>query len=234
MRHFPLLLGLLLALPVALRADPPVTVVVDLSPAGRKAQPASAEHPQYYLPVMRGYREYGPHRDGDQVPNPHDVVRAIAPQLARAGYFVVDGAHPRPDVVIDLAWGKIAKTDFPDERNQDQRYALSLGRTAMDVLMPEAFGHDEFMEATRDERYFLVVTAYDYAAYENTHKNVILWKAKMSVPTSGAFLADVILPLARAGGPQFGKETTDHPKLVPNAPVGHVEVGTPVEKHDTP
>ena len=57
----------------------------------------------------------------------------------------------------------------------------------------------------------------------------------MSIPTSGVFLADVVVPLAKAGGPEFGKETFGHPKLVPNVPVGHVEIGTPVEaKPNTP
>lgn len=221
--------------PTLALAQAPVTVVVDMTPVGRKAEHPTPEKPQYYVPVMRGYQEYGDYSTDDKLPlpSPHGVVKALAPELAKQGYRVIDDAHPNPDLVIDFAWGRIAPTPADDGRNQTQRYALTLGRSAVDVMMPEAFGHDQFMEATREERYFLVVTAYDYRAFATSHKNVILWKAKMSLPTStAAGLADVILPLAKAGGPQFGRETVSQPKLVPFVPDGHVEVGTPVVKKE--
>ena len=66
--------------------------------------------------------------------------------------------------MIDFAWGKLSPTDYPNAANEKQRLALSLGRTYLDVMPLESAGHAEFMEATRDERYFLVVTAFDYRA----------------------------------------------------------------------
>ncbi len=234
MGAFRFFLAAVLLAPVFARADADVTVVVDMSPEGRKVPHPSAEKPAYYLPVMQGYRQYGDFQAQDNLPTPHDIVHALAPELAKQNYLVMDGAHPKPDMVIGFAWGRIAPTDIPNAVNQTQRYALSLGRTAIDVMPLESYGHAEFMEATRDERYFIVVTAYAYGPFVREKKKVILWKAKMSLPSTGYFMADVVSPLAKAGGPEFGTETTSHPKLVPAVPVGHVEIGTPVEKKDIP
>jgi hypothetical protein len=92
----------------------------------------------------------------------------------------------------------------------------------------ESYGHNEFMAATREPRYFIIVTAYDYAAWTKQKAHLILWKAKMSIPTYGVFLTDVFPSLIKAGGPMFGHETINHPKLVPELPEGKVDVGTPI------
>ena len=79
-----------------------------------------------------------------------------------------------------------------------------------------------------DDRYFVVVSAYDFEAAKEK-KKVLLWQAKMSTPSHRVALAEVIPSMITAGGPHFGRETK-RPESVtaPLAKEGKVEVGTPV------
>jgi hypothetical protein len=211
----------------ALPAAPDVTVVVDMTPAGRAAVHPTPAHPDYYLPLMRGYQELGAIVSGETPPSPDAVFQLAVTELATRGYQLTDSGHRKPNLVIDFSWGSIHRTEEQDAYNEMQRDALTLGRTIYNVMPLESFGHNEFMAATRDPRYFVVITAYDYAAWIKQKTRVILWKAKMSLPTHGVFLTDVFPSLIKAGGPMFGHETINHPKLVPELPEGRVEVGTP-------
>ena len=75
----------------------------------------------------------------------------------------------------------------------------------------------------------MVVSAYDLHAYlGKRQKKVLLWQAKLSVPTNGTNFTDILPALVEAGAPQFGKETI-RPIVIPitTAP-GNVKIG-PVE-----
>ena len=210
-----------------LPAAPDVTVVVDMTPAGRAAVHPTSARPAYYLPVMRGYQELGAVVSGETPPSPDDIFQLAVAELAKQGYQLTDSGHRKPNLVIDFSWGSIRPTEPQDAYNEMQRDALTLGRTIYNVMPLESVGHNEFMAATREPRYFVVITAYDYAAWTRQKTHVILWKAKMSIPTYGVFLTDVFPSLIKAGAPMFGHETINHPKLVPELPNGRVEVGTP-------
>lgn len=212
-------------------AQADVTVVVDMSPEGREVGHPSSQAPAYYLPVMRGYQDYGPAQKELYLPTAHDIVHAVAPELAKEGYLAT-GDPAQASLIIDISWGRIGPTDIPSDYNQHLRYALSLGKTAFNVMTPESFGHDEFMEATEEERYFIIVTAYDLRAWERRHEHVILWKAKMGIPISGVLFPDVVSALAKAGGLHFGRETVNHPSLVadPTLPDGHIDIGATEER----
>jgi hypothetical protein len=221
-----------LLLPVAVCAKD-VTVVVDFTAEGRQAAHPAPGHPIYYSPVLRGYQTVGSIVAGEKPPSPHDVVHVVAVELAKQGYLVIDPAHPAPDIVLDLSWGYInptADTANGLYYNQGQAYALVLGNTLYQAMQLESFNHQQFMDAANDTRYFVILTAYDYAAYASQHKRVVLWEAKMSVPTNGVFFDDVLTAMVKAGGPHFGRETLGRPVLEPALPNGRVEVGAPTVK----
>ncbi|HEX3729463.1 MAG TPA: hypothetical protein VHV47_06640 [Opitutaceae bacterium] len=224
-----LALAALLLAPGLARAAKDVTVVTDMTAEGRRALPPTPAHPVYYVPTVRGYQVIGPAISGEQAPSPHDVVRAAALELARQGYLVVDDAHPRPDLLLDFAWGylnRIGDSDF----NQGQAFSLVLGQTISSVFLPESVGHQAFMDAAKDTRYFVILTAYDYDAYADRRAHIQLWQSKMSTPINGVFFDDVLVSLLRAGGPSIGRETLIRPKLAPLYPEGRVEVGEPTVK----
>lgn len=218
-----------LAAATSAHAAADITVVVDMTPEGHKVAHPTAAQPAYYLPTIRGYQEFGDVSADFKPPSAHDIVKIIAPELAKQGYRAVDAAHPQASLILDIGWGYITMADDGNARNETQRISLAAGRTYLDIVMPEAYGHDGFMEAIRDNRYFIVVTAYDFSAWEKEHKHVLLWKAKMSVPMDGTTLNDAVVPLVMAGGPQFGRETVRHPILRPGVPDGYVKLGTPTE-----
>ena len=211
-----------------------VTVVVDMTAEGRQAGHPTPDHPVYYSPTLRGYQPIGSVVAGEKAPSPHDVVHMVAQELAKQGYRVINSAHPAPDIVLDFSWGYINPTSDAANGlyyNQGQAYALVLGNTIYQTIQLESFNHQQFMDAANDPRYFVILTAYDYAAFAAQHKRVVLWEAKMSVPTNGVFFDDVLTAMVKAGGPHFGRETTGHPSLEPAFPGGRVDVGTPTVKN---
>jgi hypothetical protein len=89
------------------------------------------------------------------------------------------------------------------------------------------FGGAEIYQRAQLNRYFLMLNAYDFQAYQESRRLVLLWQAKMSCPSDGVVqFADVLDGLVAAGGPYFGRETTGPRFLVaPVTPEGRVEIG---------
>jgi hypothetical protein len=144
---------------------------------------------------------------------------------------------PPPSLLLVLSWGslraqKLESGDVTDASpppvaNQNQMIGLIAGKN-FDSIVDFGQRAEDVWEGVQDDRYFVMVSAYDFDAYFQHHKKVVLWVAKMSVPTSGTTMADVMPALIKTGAPLFGHETIG-PKVmdVPNAPEGKVEVGTP-------
>lgn len=117
--------------------------------------------------------------------------------------------------------------------NSNQMIELVAGATFahLDFISDE---RQAVMEAIGMNRYFIAISAYDFRAFVDRRRKVLLWQAKMSVPSAGIQqLADVMDALIKAGGPHFGRPM-DHPEQValPVTPQGRVKVGTPTVKDD--
>jgi hypothetical protein len=114
--------------------------------------------------------------------------------------------------------------------NQRQMLGLVAGNTLGNL--DDDFERQSVMQRSEQDRYFVMVSAYDFEAYRKAHKVVLLWQAKMSAPSDALpEFASALDALARAGGPFFGRETVRPAVLVlPVTPDGHVEIGTPTIK----
>lgn len=244
-------LGLVvLGFPLALLADNrPVTVVTDMTQQGRRGPKPSSGHPLYYAPHMRGYQEIGSKVAGEKQPDAHAMAHVVAEELAHEGYFVAD-AHHTPDLFLSIAWGRISPSsdvvdqgvnqvdDFgtdgtaglPDDRVSTLEMAIVLGHTAVNLMALETPGHRQFMEMVNESRYYIIVSAFDAKAYQQTHKKQLLWTTKMSVPTGADYFPELVAGMVKAGGPAFGKETNNHPAVISIIPEGTVHVGTPTVK----
>ncbi len=90
--------------------------------------------------------------------------------------------------------------------NQMQMLGLVAGNSIKDLGAD--FDRDAVMQRAGQDRYFVMVSAYDFDAYKSGHKVVLLWQAKMSASSDnlGQF-TDALNALAWAGGPYFGRET---------------------------
>jgi len=93
-------------------------------------------------------------------------------------------------------------------------------------------------DEARTARYYVTVSALDFAAAAQRKQPIVLWTAHMSTDLYGHTLDQVLPSLIAAGAPLFGKDTGGALwplPLVPLTPMGRVEVGTPyVKTYPTP
>jgi hypothetical protein len=219
-----------------------VNVVVDMTEDGRKVAPPTKEKPAFYFPVLAGYREKGSLVAGEKSPPPNSVAKLLAKALAGQHYYVMGDKTPPPTLILVFHWGymnpQIDDTGDPDNPqttfwNQREMLALVAGNTLKNVGSM-SFEREDILQNARDDRYFVLVTAYDFEAGKERKKKP-LWQAKLSAPSNRVSLAETIPALISAGAPHFGRET-EKPKAVsaPLAKEGKVEVGTPVVVPDAP
>ena len=222
--------------------DADVNVVVDMTDAGRKVAPPTKEKPAFYFPVLAGYREAGSLVAGEKTPPQNNVAKLLAKALAAQHYYVMGTTTPAPTIILVFHWGYMNPQidDTGDDENPQQIFwnqkemlALVAGNTVKNVA---AFGsdRDDILQNMRDDRYFVIVSAYDFEAGKEK-KKVLLWQAKMSTPSNRVSLAEVIPSMITAGGPRFGRETRlPESVTAPLAKEGKVDIGTAVVVPDAP
>jgi hypothetical protein len=215
--------------------------VVDLTLEGKKVTLPSPGKPVYYFPVVSGYHEVGAITAGEKPPPKTEVIHLLAEALAKQGYFVVSKASGAPSLLLVFHWGYMNPqiedfgTGDPAQKvffNQREMLGLVAGHTLGNLDL--SFEREDVMQAAEDDRYFVVVAAYDYEAALK-HQKKMLWSAKMSTPSNGVSIGEVIPALIASGAPQFGRET-NRPKWI-TAPVNStpkVELGTPEVKEYLP
>ena len=235
-----------------------VNVVGDMYADGRKAIPATPDKPVYYYPIVRDFSDIGPGAAGEQVPSKKDFIHNLASVLSTQGYRVTHevtvpaagNSSPAPVVkafagpptlVLVFDWGALhaetldgglggdATTSAapPEVMNKGQMIGMTAGKD-FDNVADFGLKSQEIMEQLGSDRYFVMVSAYDFAAYFQHHKKVRLWVAKWSMPLAGTTMADAMPVLIKTGGPMMGRETAG-PKIFtfPDVPDGTVKVGTP-------
>jgi len=217
-----------------------VNVNSSVTEAGKKITPPTPAHPAYYFPIVAGWREEGSIVAGEKPPPRLLVIHQLAKALAAQSYLVVGPKTPAPTVLLVFHWGYMNPQieDFgsndPAQKvffNQKEMLALVGGTTLPNLDLN--FEREAVMQGAEDDRYFVVVMAYDFADAVK-RKKTLLWVDRMSTPSAGMVMADVVVPLITSGGPLFGRETTQ-PKwvTVPVVREGRVEIGTPTVVPDT-
>lgn len=230
-----------------------ITVIGDMTEAGRKIAPPTRESPAVYVPLVLGYREGGQALAGEAPPPARDaVLRELAKTLAENHYLVASERRLEPSLLLVLAWGSVNPVvDFTEVEvpglpsadgptidvlavksivNAKEMLALVAGRTPQNfALTPKHVRNSDWEEVSsdmKDERYFVLVAAFDWKAAE-AKKKVLLWAAKMSVRSTGTTLAQVFPSLIKNGAPIFGRETAKPMRITAPVPVreGRVDVG---------
>lgn len=204
--------GVLLLAGCSSALPPQVLVVGDVTPLGQKARQPDAEHPIYYYPLPVGFKEYGAPIAGEKPPpKKNDVSHTLAVALAKQHYLVMDAAHP-PDQVLVFWWGSMnpeiqdfGSNDPLDQVFFNEREMLALVGAYKTQMMPY-WQTADIKTAARDDRYFVIVMAFDFAAAKQRQKK-LLWMAKMSTPSLGTDLGTVIPALVASGASAFGRDT---------------------------
>lgn len=200
-------------------------------------QPPSAKEIVHHLAAALSAQGYFVTHEVEVPAKPDTSSRpaGAAPAMAKA-------FSPPPSLILVFHWGalraeKLDSTLGADATagptpaaviNQDKMIGLIAGKK-FDSTVDFGLGTEKILEGVQDDRYFVMISAYDFKAYFEQHKKVMLWAAKMSVPTNDVTMAQVLPTLIDNGGAVFGRETVgpkvlDVPAVLPD---GKVDVGTP-------
>jgi len=215
--------------------DVPLTVTMLNSPDGpyslKAARPAATEalhaNDPVHGPVMNGLPSLVLSVQMGCM-NPLNLNSAAAPagapptgSMIGASQLQNQGLLTAPDAA------NATTTSGPGETtvNASQMLGLIAGNTLDNSA--DRGKRDELMAKAAQNRYFLVVNAYDYEAYHRDQKLVLLWQAKMSTPSDKVDqYMNVVDALVAAGGPFFGRETTASREFdFPMTPDGRVVIG---------
>ncbi len=77
-----------------------------------------------------------------------------------------------------------------------------------------------------DERYFIILMAYDFQKLKATKETELLWTTRFSVPAIGTNFVDAYPALARAARPYFGTSLEKYAKSNTHFGTGSVDIGT--------
>ncbi|HEX3730609.1 MAG TPA: hypothetical protein VHV47_12440, partial [Opitutaceae bacterium] len=95
-------------LPSPLQKSPRIdlSVMTELTPAGKKLPPAKPDRPVYYFGVDGGLDQGGPALADQPTPDRAFFRKLMAQALAKTGYLPADAAHPATLFVV-FKWGTI-------------------------------------------------------------------------------------------------------------------------------
>lgn len=174
------------------------------------------------------------------------VIRTLARPLAQQGYFAAPDAN-HTDLLILVYWGVTdgTRNTLPLDRGdmtsqfdsagglkgaQDFYNARLLGYTsklqfAMDV--PWFTVAQDIFDEIQENRYFVILQAFDFQLLRKEHRQKLLWETRMSITEQGNNFGKELAGMAQRASQYFGN---GNGRLVRRAyPKGNVEVGTPVE-----
>ena len=208
------------------KRDIEVITVTDMSPEGRLVRRATPEKPVYYIAVSVGFRDLGGLVGGEKHPPDDEVIRTISKVLAKQGYLPATKGSPAPTLALMLAWGTL-NTDLeygfnpdqpPRQRNRQQilkflgGYKMGFSDNNFDPLMPQLgglsfmnFDSQQLYDLASEDLYVAVVSAYDLNALAEKKKKV-LWTTRISCPSRGFWLGDVLPTMMAISGPNIGRE----------------------------
>jgi hypothetical protein len=94
--------------------------------------------------------------------------------------------------------------------------------------LESAFGtteDDTIRSMLSDERYFVIVLAYDYQSLVKENKRRLLWSARLSMRSPGMNFREGIVDMSTVGGMYFGHQTDGVRVKMPEVKEGKVEIG---------
>jgi hypothetical protein len=191
-------------------AKPPRDVLVFSSGDEKKYPPPTAENPTYYLPLSGGFHAEGPsvaREDSGEKITKEEIFAALVKPLAAKHFLPADKDHP-PTILLVAQWGRM-RPDLKEGQTfwteYDAKRAAGLtGGTRAPLGTME---YEEARQNMADDRYVLIVSAYDYAASKKERKKVLHWSTRMSVVMNPTTFAESLTPMVTAGTQWFGRDS---------------------------
>lgn len=218
-----------------------MTVFTDVTPYGRSLPAATKAAPVYFAVHDLGMRTMGEELGGQLSPAPESLQRTLFDALAEGGYQPAPKDQP-PGLLLVYYWGSHYAMDpdqvalFP-ELNQQKlleramlvggpayrrqiRNEIDFGYTFADRTARKSF----LITQTAGDLYFVVVSAYDYAALAAGRRE-LAWRTTMTVGTNGVAMRDGLPPLIMTAASYFGHETAEPIAMSRRARRGTVTLG---------
>jgi len=208
--------------------DIEVISVTDMTAAGRQLEPATPDSPVYYLSYDLGFRDLGGVMGGEKIPPTEAAQKIITRALALRGYLPANETTPPPTLFLVMTWGTL-NTDLsygpnpdapPRQLNRQQilkflgGYKLGFSDADFDPIMPSLTGLTlmggdarDFYELASLDHYISVVAAYDLESIKAKQRK-LLWMTRISCPSLGFTLGDVMPTMLAIGSVNFGREST--------------------------
>jgi hypothetical protein len=104
-------------------------------------------------------------------------------------------------------------------------YDTALAETSAVGSTPETRKRDDLIAEIEENRYFVVLMAYDYQALWRQKKHSLLWVTRLSVRERGSDFGKLLPSMVGYGSQYFGQDS--HGLLRRPLPEGRVEIGEP-------
>jgi hypothetical protein len=210
------------------KRDIEVITVTDMTPEGRERRPPTPQDPVHYVAVSLGFQELGGVVGGEKPPPKDETIRTISKALAKQGFLPATNASPKPTLVLVFAWGTLnADMEYgfdpdqpPIQRNRQQilkflgGYKMGYSDRDFDPLTPQLggvsfmdFDARDFYDLAAEDFYMAVVAAYDLEALQKKQKK-LLWMTRISCPSRGFWMPEVLPTMLAMAGPHLGRETS--------------------------
>lgn len=231
-----------------------MTAVAECGDPAVTPESPTARQPAFYVAYDGGYIEAGDPIAGERPPTPGVIARTLATVLASRHYLPASAASA-PSLLLVYHWGRLNR-DSTQIRSSMQlqpnllarialvaprKYAQRIEEDLLDRRQPVSVHipilesrERDLLQLVADNRYFVVVSAYDYASV--TQKAAKLaWRLKLSTATAGVAMDEALPTLLRGGAPYFGRDL-DETQFVREsvAPEGRADVGVPTVEASLP
>ena len=224
-----------------------MAVVAERTDQAAKPALPTPDHPAYYVAYDAGYIEAGDPIGGEEPAPAAVVAQALRGTLASQNFL----PSSAPSLLIVYHWGVIRpdshqiRDTFNIQPNLKARIALvspsrqageienylleqRMGRISPAFRVPNFLPSPErdLLDLARDDRYFVIVSAYDFAALTR-RETKLLWRVKVSTRSPGESMAEALPALLSGGAPYLGRHLTDMQSLkAPLFPADLAAAGT--------
>jgi hypothetical protein len=185
-----------------------VTVFSSITVEGKKLSLPTADAPLMCILANGGNRNIGGFDPAVTATPVQTILSLVSRALTRNSFRCGRPDEGAPSLMIVCHWGHATPPamDAGPEFNGDRAEMLALvGGAALGRALDQE--RAAIVTAANDERFFVIVSAYDYAAYSNSGAKRLLWRSQMSVPSYGLSTTQAWPLLTAAGAALFGRET---------------------------
>jgi hypothetical protein len=156
-----------------------------------------------------------------------------ANQQARQSAATQNSRQSTEDGAMAAVLAENWQRDQFDMRNaQLLGYDTALAQTSDVGATPLSRRHDDLVSEIEENRYFVVLMAYDYQALWTQKKHRLFWVTRFSVRERGADFEKMLPSMVAYASQYFGQDS--HGLLRRPLPEGHVEIGEPTSLGTVP